>query len=69
MKYKRMRVEKAGTNGWTRWVQPVLIGYLMECCDCALVHRLNFRVYRGSIQFKVQRAPRYTARARARKTR
>lgn len=26
------------------WVQPVRGGYLMECCDCGLVHRLDFRV-------------------------
>jgi Zn-finger protein len=26
------------------WVTPVNHGYLMECCDCGLVHRLDFRV-------------------------
>lgn len=25
-------------------VQPVMRGYRMACCDCGLVHRLNFRV-------------------------
>ncbi len=26
------------------WVAPRLKGYVMECCDCGLRHRLNFRL-------------------------
>ena len=26
------------------WETPVMHDYLMQCCDCGLVHRLNFRV-------------------------
>ena len=26
------------------WVTPVRTGYLMKCCDCGLVHRIDFRV-------------------------
>lgn len=26
------------------WVTPVERGYQMECCDCGLVHNLDFRV-------------------------
>lgn len=26
------------------WVQPVPQGYLLKCCDCGLVHRMDFRV-------------------------
>ena len=26
------------------WVQPVRKGYRFQCCDCSLVHRLDFRV-------------------------
>lgn len=29
------------------WVTPVHQGYLMECCDCGLVHRLDFRVIKA----------------------
>ncbi|HYF54675.1 MAG TPA: hypothetical protein VEA41_10490 [Salinarimonas sp.] len=38
------------------WVQPTPRGYLMACCDCGLVHRLNFRVvkYAGGKRTKVQ---------------
>jgi Zn-finger protein len=41
------------------WVQPKRKGYLMKCCDCGLVHRLDFRLVknkRGSfIQFRAFR--------------
>lgn len=38
------------------WVQPVSRGYKMSCCDCGLVHVLNFRVvkYAGGKRTKVQ---------------
>ena len=26
------------------WVKPEMTGYKMACCDCGLVHRLNFHV-------------------------
>lgn len=67
MKHKRLRVEKEVANGWSRWVQPVRRGYLLACCDCQLVHRMHFRIYKGRVQFKAQRAPRYTARERAKR--
>ena len=43
------------------WVQPIRQGYLMQCCDCRLIHRLNFRLIRyakgtrGKIQFQAFR--------------
>lgn len=53
------------------WVQPVKRGYLMACCDCGLVHRMNFRVAgegRGQkVQFQVFRAERHTKALRKRK--
>ena len=38
---------KFSKPGEGKWVQPVMNGYLMKCCDCGLVHRLNFRIVRG----------------------
>ena len=26
------------------WVWPIMTGYKMRCCDCALVHKLNFKI-------------------------
>lgn len=41
------------------WVQPVRRGYILECCDCGLIHRLNFRLAkrgnRNWIQFQAFR--------------
>lgn len=30
-------------DGWTEWLHP-LPGYLSQCCDCGLVHELEFRI-------------------------
>ena len=43
------------------WVQPVRRGYRLACCDCGLVHRLNFRVHKKRVQFQVFRAAHSTA--------
>lgn len=37
----RFKKEKDG-----EWVQPKMRGYLMKCCDCGLVHKIDFRVLR-----------------------
>lgn len=46
------------------WVQPVRKGYKMACCDCGLVHDLDFRVYKGRAQFRARRNRRSTAMMR-----
>ena len=51
------------------WVQPVRRGYLVACCDCGLVHRMNFRIYGGRVQFQAWRHPRSTGALRAANTR
>ena len=30
-------------GGWCDWIHP-LPGYLMQCCDCNLVHEMEFRI-------------------------
>ena len=42
------------------WVQPIRKGYMMACCDCGLVHRMDFRIVkdkrgRSFIQFRAHR--------------
>jgi hypothetical protein len=37
----RLRQVEAG-----EWVTPVRKGYLMQCCDCGLVHKMDFRLVR-----------------------
>ena len=34
------------------WEQPVLTGYLMKCCDCGLVHEVDFRIAYGKTEDK-----------------
>lgn len=46
------------------WVQPIRKGYKMMCCDCGLVHVLDFRTFNGKIQFRAFRNNRSTAMAR-----
>lgn len=46
------------------WVQPVRRDYKMGCCDCGLVHNLDFRIGDGRVQFRVRRNNRSTAMVR-----
>jgi hypothetical protein len=46
------------------WIQPVRRGYKLACCDCGLVHRVDFRIHRGRAQFRVFLAPRSTGQMR-----
>lgn len=50
------------------WIQPRRRGYRMCCCDCGLVHALNFRLHstkRGKfIQMQAFRDNRATAMIR-----
>lgn len=36
------------------WVQPIRRGYLLKCCDCGLVHQLNFRLVKHGRGFCIQ---------------
>lgn len=42
-RHKRM-VERE--DGWCDWVSPEMAGYRMACCDCGLVHDMEFVVAR-----------------------
>ena len=34
----------ANEDGWCEWVCPKPVGYLMQCCDCGLIHEVESRV-------------------------
>ena len=53
-------------DGWSRWVFPVMDGYKMTCCDCGLVHDMQFRVTEeyDRVEFRVRRNERSTAAVR-----
>jgi hypothetical protein len=60
---------KEQDDGWTVWIQPLMKGYRMACCDCGLVHELVFRVVKGKVQFAARRHIRATAAKRRGKAR
>lgn len=33
-------------DGWCDWVTPIMDGYRMSCCDCGLVHDMQFTALR-----------------------
>ena len=46
------------------WIQPITKNYKMACCDCGLVHELDFRIHEGRIQFRARRSERSTGQKR-----
>lgn len=34
-------------DGWSDWIHP-LPGYLMQCCDCDLIHEMEFAIVPAS---------------------
>ena len=37
-------LRQALEDGWCDWICPKPQGYLMQCCDCELIHEVDFRV-------------------------
>lgn len=49
------------------WVYPVMTRYKMACCDCGLVHELDFELIEdGKIRFRARRNNRSTVHVRRR---
>ena len=46
------------------WFRPVMRGFKDACCDCSLVHTVNFRIVNGHVEFQVFRDARATAAIR-----
>jgi hypothetical protein len=63
-----MRRYRHGRSG--EWVQPVRRNYGFACCDCGLVHTMNFRLVPNDhgpgkkIQFQAERDNRATGQIR-----
>lgn len=37
---------KPGRGGWSEWIFPVHDrNYLLKCCDCGLVHEVQFKAF------------------------
>ena len=44
-KFKKI---KANDDGWSEWELPEMEGYRLGCCDCGLVHNVDFKVVRAT---------------------
>lgn len=42
----------AGKGGWSDWDVPIMKGYKLACCDCGLVHDMEFRVLQVTKRLK-----------------
>ncbi len=50
------------------WIRVKKRGYKEQCCDCALIHKMNFRITAdGEIEIQTFRDDRATAAARRHK--
>lgn len=61
----RYAVHEVDADGWTPWINPsVPMQHKIACCDCGLIHDLEFRVENGAVQFRARRNERATAQRR-----
>jgi hypothetical protein len=37
------------------WISPVYKGFKLICCNCGLLHEVDFRIYKGKIQLRLRR--------------
>lgn len=64
MSARTFRVEPERDDGWSDWIHP-LPGYRMACCDCGLVHDMQFRMDDlGQVNFRARRNTRSTGQLR-----
>jgi len=63
MKYIRCHFKKDG-----EWIEPIFNDFKLRCCDCGLVHRINFMVLKSKkgakIKFQTFRDKRATSQVR-----
>ena len=52
MSRTRFKTMIEGRGGWCEWQAPVMRGYLMKCCDCGLVHEMEFKTFAETRQKK-----------------
>jgi hypothetical protein len=58
---KRVSYDVISYGEWTR---PRMKDFREQCCDCGLIHRLDFRIVDGRVEFRTRRDDRATAAAR-----
>lgn len=64
MSRRAFPLEHGDAEGWSDWIHP-LPGYRMACCDCGLVHDMQFRIDDlGQVNFRARRNARSTGQLR-----
>jgi hypothetical protein len=73
-KIKIKHVRGYGPRGWSAWQYPTPTKYLMTCCDCGLVHEMEFKAFQvkstwkdGRMVLRPMPAKRFRAGLRARR--
>lgn len=63
-----------GEDGWSETQYPIMRGYKMSCCDCGLVHDIDFEVFEierfnknGTFRGKEKRGKRWRVGMRVRR--
>jgi hypothetical protein len=57
---KRVTYDVISYGEWTR---PRMKNFREQCCDCGLIHRLDFRIVDGKVEFRTRRDDRAPAAA------
>lgn len=60
MRYAKHDIDE---DGWTGWIKPAE-GYRIRCCNCRLVHDVQFRIVNGGVRWRVRQHKRATAASR-----
>lgn len=42
---RRIKKISSGRGGWSEWQAPVMKGYFLQCCDCDLIHEMEFKTF------------------------
>lgn len=70
-KYKQLEEQE---NGWCETQYPIMRGYKMSCCDCELVHDMEFDVVEitkfnkdGTFRIKTRRGKKWRVAMRAKR--
>ena len=58
---KRLSYDVISYGEWTR---PRMRNFREQCCDCGLIHRLDFRIVDDKVEFRTRRDDRAIAAAR-----
>lgn len=60
--FPRIRAQRKSPRGFTSWRKAFR---LLECCDCGLVHEIEYRVdSKQQVQQRIRRAQGHTIRQR-----